>query len=186
MQVRLDKFDNSSWQRGRPLFVELAWLMVGSPLVSSCLPGSWYRRHVLRFFGAHIGREVVIKPRVRVKFPWRLEIGDHSWIGEGVWIDNLAQVTIGAHCCLSQEAYLCTGSHDWSKPTFDLVTRPIAIEDGAWIAAKATVGPGVVLEEGAILALSSAATSRLAAWGVYQGIPAVLIRKRCIESGDHR
>jgi hypothetical protein len=89
-----------------------------------------------------VGTGVVIKPHVRVKFPWKLYIGDHSWIGESVWIDNLAQVTIGSNCCISQGAYLCTGSHRWDRDTFDLVTKPIVIEDQCWVGAMARVAPG--------------------------------------------
>ena len=147
----------------------------------SFIPGSLHRRLLLRLFGARIGTGVVIKPGVRVKFPWRLEIGEHSWIGEGVWIDNLAEVKIGAHCCLSQEAYLCTGSHDWSRTTFDLVTAPILIEEGAWIAARAVVAPGVVVGEGAVLGLASLASKSLEARGIYRGVPASLDRYRTIK-----
>lgn len=176
--VRLDKFNNRSWPRGRPLLVELLWAVLQAALVSSFMPGSLHRRLLLRAFGARIGRGVVIKPRVRVKFPWRLDIGDHTWIGEGVWIDNLAEVRIGSHCCLSQGAYLCTGSHNWSTSTFDLLTMPIRIGDGAWISARATVGPGVIISEGAVLGLGSVATSNLDAWGIYHGAPAVLHKRR--------
>ena len=99
--------------------------------VSSSIPGSAHRCFLLRAFGAKIGRGVNIKPRVKVKFPWRLIVGNHSWIGEAVWIDNLAEVEIGANCCVSQGAYLCTGSHDWNSRKFTLITKPIRVEDGA-------------------------------------------------------
>jgi putative colanic acid biosynthesis acetyltransferase WcaF len=104
---------------------------------------------------------------VRVKFPWRLSIGAHSWIGESVWIDNLDEVKIGSNACVSQGVYFCTGSHDWSSPRFDLVTRPIEIGDEAWICAKACVGPGVRVGRGAILTLGSVATQDLESWTCY-------------------
>jgi len=113
-----------------------------------------------------------------VKFPWRLRIGDHSWIGEDVWIDNLAPVTIGSHCCISQGVYICTGNHDWNRESFDLITLPVTIHDQAWLAAKSVVSPGVVIGEGAILSLGSVATSDLKEWRVYQGVPAVSVRSR--------
>src|SRR4051812_34477683 len=100
--VRLDRFDARGFDRGRSRFIEALWLICGGLFVSSGLPGSRLRISILRLFGAHIARGVVIKPHVRVKFPWRLSIGAHSWIGEDVWIDNLAQVSIGAQCCISQ------------------------------------------------------------------------------------
>jgi putative colanic acid biosynthesis acetyltransferase WcaF len=156
------------------------WLLVQWLFISSWIPGAAHRRWLLRAFGADIGERVNIKPGVRVKFPWRLSIGKHSWIGEDVWIDNLAQVTIGRDCCISQGSYFCTGNHDWSQPTFDLIVRPIRVETGAWVAAHSIVGPGVVIGEGAVLGLASVATKNLRPWTVYQGAPAVPVRARVI------
>ena len=133
---------------------------------------------MLRAFGANIGKRVSIKPGVRVKFPWRLEIGDDSWIGEDVWIDNLALVKIGSNCCISQGAYICTGSHDWTSAEFDLVVKPVRIEDSAWISARSSVGPGVTVGEGAVLLMGSVAASDLAPWSIYQGVPAKRIKAR--------
>lgn len=147
-------------------------------LFSSWLPGSRHRIWALRLFGARVGRGVVVKPGVRVKFPWRLTIGEHTWIGEDVWIDNLAPVTIGTQVCVSQGAYLCTGSHDWSSERFELITRPIGIRDCAWIGARAVLGPGVIVGEGAVLTLGSTASRPLNPWTVYQGTPALPIRMR--------
>ena len=178
--MRLDQFNNADYHRGRPALVEALWLVAQALFLRSFIPGSLHRRLLLRLFGARIGTGVVIKPGVRVKFPWRLEVGAHAWIGEGVWIDNLAEVKIGAHCCLSQEAYLCTGSHDWSKTTFDLMTAPIIIGEGAWIAARAVVAPGVVVGEGAVLGLASLASKSLEAQGIYRGVPATLDRYRIV------
>lgn len=180
LTMRLDEFDNAAFDRGRPAWVEAAWLMVQWLLVSSWVPGSWHRGLALRLFGARMGRGVVVKPGLKVKFPWKLMLGDHVWLGEDVWLDNLAEVRIGSHVCISQGAYLCTGSHDWSAERFDLVTRPIEVSDRAWIGARATVGPGVVVEEGAVLALGSVATQRLSAWQVYRGVPATAVRERRI------
>lgn len=169
-----------NFTRGRPALVELAWIVVQAIFVSSFIPGSWHRRALLKAFGAKIGAKVVLKPGIRVKFPWRLSIGDNSWIGEHAWIDNLAQVTIGSDCCVSQDAYLCTGSHDWTTPGFDLITRPITLEPGAWVAARATVGPGVTVGRGAILGLGSTATGNLNPWMVYSGTPAIAVKQRIL------
>jgi putative colanic acid biosynthesis acetyltransferase WcaF len=125
---------------------------------------------------------VDIKPGVRIKFPWRLKIGDHSWIGEDVWIDNLAEVSIGSHCCISQGAYLCTGSHDWTKSSFDLIIRSIHLGDRSWIAARCVVGPGVRAGEGSVLALGSVATEDLAPWSIYTGSPATLTKTRRLKA----
>jgi putative colanic acid biosynthesis acetyltransferase WcaF len=176
--VRLDRFDARKFDRGRSRIVEALWLICGGLFVSSGLPGSLLRVLILRAFGARIAPGVVIKPHVRIKFPWRLSIGAHTWIGEDVWIDNLAQVSIGAQCCISQAAYLCTGSHNWSKETFDLVTKPIVIEDGAWICAKATIGPGVRVGEGAVLALGSVATRNLDPWMRHSTLQTETVKRR--------
>jgi len=139
-----------------------------------------HRRALLRLFGAKIGRGVIIKPGLRVKFPWRLEVGNHSWLGESVWIDNLASVVIGNHCCISQGVYLCTGSHSWSSEQFDLITQPITIEDKAWLGANSIVAPGVVVGQGAVLALGSLATRNLERWWVHQGNPCLAVRERVV------
>ena len=73
----------------------------------------------------------MFKPHVRIKYPWRLVIGDHCWIGQNVWIDNIADVTIGNHVCVSQYAYFCTGNHNHRSPAFDLVAKPIVVQTGA-------------------------------------------------------
>jgi putative colanic acid biosynthesis acetyltransferase WcaF len=176
--VDLASYTVGDFDRGRSIFVELLWMVVQALLVSSWLPGTPHRRLILRTFGAKLGHGVVIKPGLRVKFPWRLRIGDHSWIGESVWIDNLADVEIGSNCCISQGVYLCTGSHDWKSREFGLIVKPIAIADMAWIAAKAIVGPGVVVGTGAVLSLGGAAFHDLEPWTIHQGVPAVAIRKR--------
>ena len=151
--MRLDRFRNPHFRRGRPRAVEALWIAVAGLLFSTWLPGSAWRRSLLRMFGARIGANVVIKPRVRVKFPWKLAVGDHSWIGESVWIDNLDQVTIGAHCCISQGAYFCTGNHRWDVQTFDLVVRPILLEDECWVGAGVRLAPGTRLGKGVVLAM---------------------------------
>lgn len=153
-------------------------MLVQSLFVSSWIPGSRHRIMILRLFGARIGKHVNIKPHTKVKFPWRLELGNYTWIGESCWIDNLSSVKIGSNCCISQGVYLCTGSHDWSKETFDILTKPIDIEDGVWLAAKSIVGAGVNIQQGAVLALGSVATRDLLANTVYQGNPAVAVKKR--------
>lgn len=176
--MRLDLYNAGSFDRGRPRWLEALWLLAQSILLASPLWGRRLRVAVLRSFGARIGRGVTIKPGVRVKFPWRLQIGDHCWIGEDVWLDNLAEIRIGNHCCLSQGAYLCTGSHDWNRIQFDLIVKPIVLEDEVWLAARSMIGPGVTVGRGAVLALGSAATGDLLPWRIHQGVPAVPVKLR--------
>jgi len=126
------------------------WIFVGF-LFSSGLPGSGWRVLFLKAFGASVGVSVVIKPRVRVKFPWKLRLGDHCWIGESVWIDNIDVVQLGNHVCISQGAYLCTGSHDWTKDTFDLLCRPIFVNNFSWLCAFSRIAPGITIGEAGVV-----------------------------------
>jgi len=135
---------------------------------------------LLRLFGAQVGRGVHIKPRVNIKYPWFLIIGDFTWIGESVWIDNLATVQIGSNVCLSQGAYLCTGNHDYTKTAFDLILEPITIEDGVWIGARAVIGPNVTLGNHSVVTAGSVITKNTEPYMIYQGYPAVAVKKRTI------
>jgi putative colanic acid biosynthesis acetyltransferase WcaF len=179
LPVDLSKPDNSLLVRGRPLWVELLWHFVGSPLVrSEWLPISKFKCSVLRLFGARIGAGVYIKPRVRIKFPWYLEVGDHTWLGEGLWIDNLTQVKIGSHVCVSQDVYLCTGNHDWSHPNMKLFHKSIELQDGCWIAARSTVCPGVTVGECAVTVTGSVVALNVPGYQIHGGNPAVLLKHR--------
>lgn len=180
--MRLDLYDNRTFQRGAGRWREALWVSVGNFFMSSWLPGSGWRVGLLRAFGASIGEGVVIKPSVCIKFPWRLVVGRYCWIGERAWIDNLATVNLGDHVCVSQGAYFCTGSHDWSVTTFDLVVRTIQVSPHAWIAAGSVVGPGVTVGEGAVLGLGAVASRDLDAWTVYGGNPAIKIRMRQLKA----
>lgn len=164
--MRLDLYTVGGFERGVGRLTEVFWFFLSAALFESWLPGSSWRVCLLRLFGARIGYNCVIKPGVKIKFPWRLTIGSHCWVGERVWIDNLAQVTLGNHVCLSQDAYLCTGSHDWSSETFNLVTRSITIESHSWVCARASLAPGVVLGEGAVLGMGLVAVGHQEAWTI--------------------
>ena len=179
MPVDLSRFDNRAFSRGSSRLQEALWLLVRLGLFELCPFGCYsLKASVLRLFGARVGQGVVIKPGVKITFPWKLELGDHVWLGEDCWLLNLDRITIASHVCLSQRAMLCTGSHDYTSPTFDLVVKPIRVERGAWIAADAWVGPGVAVGEHAILAAGSVATRDLESFGIYQGNPALKTRVR--------
>lgn len=133
---------------------------------------------LLRMFGAKIGKGVVIKQGVRIKYPWLLEVGDCVWIGELVWIENHSKVRIGSHTCISQGAMLLCGNHDYSKPTFDLMVGEITLEEGVWIGAKAMVCPGVTCHSHSVLSVCSVASKNLEAYSIYRGNPAVKVKER--------
>jgi putative colanic acid biosynthesis acetyltransferase WcaF len=127
------------------LFVRVIWYVVNAVIFRSsfvALMPSRIKAAILRVFGAAVGRGVVIKPRVDIKAPWFLEMGDHVWLGERVWIDNHTSVRLGSNVCVSQGAYLFTGNHDWSDPSFAFFCRPITIGNSVWITAFSVVKPG--------------------------------------------
>jgi putative colanic acid biosynthesis acetyltransferase WcaF len=144
-------------------------------------PFSCLKVFLLRLFGAKIGKGVNIKPSVNIKYPWRLTVGDYSWIGEKVWIDNLDNVIIGNNCCISQGAMLLCGNHNYKKAAFDLIIGKIVLENGVWIGAQSVVCPNVTCKTHSILAVNSVAANDLESYTIYQGNPAKAIRKRIIE-----
>lgn len=181
INTRLDKFDNSWYSPGASKIKILLWYFTNIIFFINPLnPISPIKVFLLRLFGAKIGKNVLIKPSVNIKYPWLLTIGDNTWIGENVWIDNLAFVNIGSNVCLSQGAMLLTGNHNYKKKEFDLIVGEIHLAEGVWIGAKAVVCPGVVCKSHSVLAVNSVATKDLEAFRVYQGNPAEKIRKRNI------
>jgi putative colanic acid biosynthesis acetyltransferase WcaF len=136
---------------------------------------------LLRAFGAKLGKHITIKPYVNIKYPWNLTISDHVWIGENVWLDSLEMITIGANSCISQGATILTGSHNYKRAAFDLITGPVILEDGVWIGAGAIVNQGITIASHAMLTSGSVATKSLEPYAVYQGNPAAKIRQRVIE-----
>jgi putative colanic acid biosynthesis acetyltransferase WcaF len=177
-QTDLSKYDNS-WYKPANKIKIVTWFIFNRLIVNTYLPiPASLKVSILRLFGAKIGRNVMIKPKVNIKYPWLLEVGDNTWIGESVWIDNLATVLIGRNVCISQGAMLLTGNHDYKKTTFDLILGKIILEDGVWIGAKSVVCPNIRCNSHAILSVNSVATKDLEAYKIYQGNPAVFVRDR--------
>lgn len=179
-EVDLSTFQNKDYRPG-PAWRRAAWYVVSRVFFQGYwFPFSAPKAAILRAFGAKVGRGLVIKPAVRIKYPWFLELGDHVWIGEEVWIDNLTDVHIGSHSCLSQGAMLLTGNHHYGKATFDLMVGSISIGQGAWIGARAMVTPGLEVGPHAVLTAGSVAYDNLEAYGIYSGVPATFQKKRVI------
>ena len=178
-QVDLSAYNNSWYKTGASRIKMGMWYLINAVFfINPLFPVSGVKVLLLRLFGAKVGKGVVIKPSVNIKYPWLLSIGDNTWVGENVWIDNLTQVNIGKNCCLSQGAMLLTGNHNYKKKTFDLITGKITLEDGAWVGAQSVVCPGVIIKTHAVLAVNSVATETLEAWWVYNGNPATKHRER--------
>lgn len=137
-----------------------------------------FRAFLLRLFGAKIGQLCTIRRTATVYYPWLFELGNLSSLGDGATVYNLGKITIGERVTISQEAYLCAGSHDYDSPAMTLLTPPITIEDDAWICARGFVGPNVTVHEGAILGACGVAARDLAEWTIYAGNPAREVKKR--------
>jgi putative colanic acid biosynthesis acetyltransferase WcaF len=178
-ETRLAQFDNRTYQSGRPRWFQALWFFLGAPIFQlKIIPFSGFRYALLRLFGAHLGEGLVIRPGVKVKYPWRLTVGNFSWLGEDCWIDNVADVFLGDNVCLSQGAYLCTGNHDWADRRFRLTAAPISVENGAWIGARAVLGPGVNVHVCGIVTLGSVAVRDVPSYEIYSGNPASFLRRR--------
>ncbi|MEK0086049.1 colanic acid biosynthesis acetyltransferase WcaF [Benzoatithermus flavus] len=162
----LARYEKPVLPGNRGILWRAAWYVVNALLfrgaLLSLLPSA-AKAAILRLFGARVGRGLVCKPRVGIKHPWFLELGDHVWLGEGAWIDNHCRVRIGSHVCISQEAYLCTGNHDWNDPGFAFRMAPIEIGEGAWIGARAILAPGAVIRRGEVVAAGRLVTAAAAA-----------------------
>jgi putative colanic acid biosynthesis acetyltransferase WcaF len=181
-RAALREYSPAGYAPGRGKLICASWYIVSLVVLESgWFPVYRLKRWILRLFGASVGRGVVIKPHVRIKYPWQLSIGDHSWIGEEAWIDNLAPVSIANDVCISQGVYLCTGSHDHQRVTFDLIVKPIVIEAEAWVATRAVVLQGVTVGTGAVVAAGSVAAKDVPAGMIVGGCPAKLIGERKVQ-----
>jgi len=179
-RVRNDRFDASiGYERGRSVGVFAAWQLVKWVFFKTVLPWpSGLKVTLLRFFGAKVGRGVCVKPQVNIHLPWKLTLGDHTWIGEEAFILNFEPVTIGAHVCISQRAFLCAGNHDFRDPSMKYRNRPITIDDGVWIGAQVFVSPGVVIGNEAVVTAGSIVTKDLPAGMICSGSPCMPVRAR--------
>jgi putative colanic acid biosynthesis acetyltransferase WcaF len=165
--------------RGRAgLTVQFWWLVQATLFRGSPQIMYGFRRWLLRLFGAQIGKGVVIRPSVRVPYPWKLKIGDNSWVGDDVVLYSFETITIGRDAVISQKSYLCAGTHDYRSPTFDIQAFPIVIEDQTWVAADVFIAPGVTIGRGAVVGSRSSVFTDLPAMMVCIGNPARPVHSR--------
>lgn len=178
MQVDLSTYNNSWYKPGNAL-KRILWYYCNLVFFKSgWFPFYTLKVFLLKLFGASVGKGVLIKPFVNIKYPWLLTIGNHVWIGEDVWIDNLAHVTIGNHVCISQGALLLCGSHDYKQVSFDLIVKNIHIEDGVWICAKSIICSGVTCYKNSIITAGSVISADCEASGIYRGNPGIQYKMR--------
>jgi putative colanic acid biosynthesis acetyltransferase WcaF len=169
----------SNYKSKRNGIVCVIWYFISLFIFQSYFfPFYKFKKRILILFGANVGKNLVIKPNVIIKYPWNLVIGNNVWIGENAWIDNLDIVTIHDSVCISQSVYLLTGNHNYKSINFDLITKPIVIHNGAWIGAKAVVCPGVIVHSNAIVTVGSILTKNAKPNKVYTGNPAVAFKDR--------
>jgi len=168
----------------REQVLRVLWACLGRPLFRcSPRPCFGWRRLVLRAFGARVGRQVHVYPTTVVYFPWHLEVGDWSAIGEDALVYNLGPIRLGQRVTVSHRAHLCAGTHDFRDPAMPLLKPPIAVQDQAWICAGAFVGPGVTVGEGAVVGACAVVVKDVPPWTIVAGNPAREIGKRDMATG---
>lgn len=181
-QVDLSRFGNTRSDTGASVIKRTIWYFANAlffinPYFPFRSPKPW----ILRLFGATVGKGVVIHPGVNIKFPWKLTIGDHVWIGQRVWLDNLDQLTIHSHVVISQGAMIIQGSHDYKQVHYPTRHAPVVLETGSWVGAGAMVMLGVTLRSHAVLSAGGVASKDLEPYTIYRGDPAMPVRERVIE-----
>jgi putative colanic acid biosynthesis acetyltransferase WcaF len=180
-KIDLSKFNNQWFNPGNRIKI-MIWYLINHFFFNTYIPFPMHFKQILlKNFGSKIGNNVLIKPKVNIKYPWLLKIGDNVWIGERVWIDNLTQINISSNVCISQGAMLLCGNHNYKKSTFDLIVKEINLEEGVWIGAQSVVCPGVTCKSHSILTVGSVATKDMEEYSVYQGNPAKKVKDRIIE-----
>ena len=181
-KTSLENYTTGDFKIGRGKITQFLWYITNVLFFINPLnPISSLKVFLLRVFGAKIEKGVVVKPGVNIKYPWKSTVGNYAWIGENVWIDNLDKVEIGVNSVLSQGAMLLCGNHNFKKSSFDLITKPIFIEEGVWIGAKSIVTGGVTCKSHSVLAVNSVASSDLEEYFIYRGNPAEKVQSRNIE-----
>lgn len=179
--VDLSKYNNSWYKPGNAI-KRIIWYYVNVIFFKSgWFPFYGLKVLLLKIFSAKIGSGVCIKPYVNIKYPWFLQIGNNVWIGENVWIDNLDKVTLGNNVCISQGTLLLCGNHDYTKLGFDLMVKPIVIEDGVWLGAQCTIFGGVVCASHSVFSAGTLVTFPSQPYGIYSGNPAIKIKNRNIK-----
>jgi len=182
MYQDLTKFKLPMNFRGKNAIIVQLWWLVQSTFfrLSPQFMYSW-RRFLLRSFGATIGKKAIIRPTVKTTYPWKVKIGDFSWIGDDVTLYSLGEIEIGKNVVISQKSYLCTGSHDYAKSNFSIYSKKITIEDECWIAADVYIAPGIKIGKGTVVGARSSVFKDLQKGKIYIGSPAKFVKNREIE-----
>lgn len=178
----LHKYQTPKDFRGRSaVVVQLWWLVYAALFRTSPQFLYGWRRFLLRLFGANIGKKVIIRPTARITYPWKVSIGNYSWIGDDVVLYSLGNITIGENTVISQRSYICTGTHDYNSQNFRIYAQDIHIGSKCWLATDVYIAPGITIEDGVVVGARSSVFSNLEAQKIYVGSPAKSIKQRQIE-----
>lgn len=165
--------------RGRNVFVvELWWIVQASLFAWSPHIFYGWRRFLLRLFGAKVGKGVLVRNSARFTYPWKVTIGENSWIGDDCVFYSLGNITIGSNVSIAHRDYFCTGFHDIHSISFDIHSKPIIIEDECWIPNDVFVGPGVTIGKGCVIGARSSVFKDMPSGMVCYGTPAKPIKER--------
>lgn len=168
--------------RGKnPFIVQFWWIVQGVLFRNSPQFMYGFRRFLLRLFGAKIGKNVIIRPTVKTTYPWKVTIGDYSWIGDDVNLYSLGEIEIGKNVVISQKSYICTGSHDYLQSDFPIFANKITIKDECWLATDVFIAPGITIEKGSVIGSRSSVYKNIPANKICIGNPAKIIRERISE-----
>lgn len=179
MMQDLSKFELPHNFRGRkPFVVQLWWLVQSIFFTTSPQFMYGYRRFILRLFGAKIGKKVIIRPSVKITYPWKVVIGDYSWVGDDVVLYSLGDIEIGKNVVISQKSYICAASHDYLDVSFSIFSKKVKIDDNCWLATDVFVAPGVFINKGSVIGARSSVYKNIPANKVCLGNPAVVIKDR--------
>lgn len=177
--MNLNNYDQSWFSRGRNGLVVIMWYFVQCTLFRIPIHNFYsFRNFLLRIFGCKIGKAVKIRRTCEITYPWKVEIGDYTWIDDEVILYSLDKIKIGSNCSITRRSYICTGNHDVNDPDFKLIVKPIEIKDGTWIQAECFIGQGVTIEENCVVGARSSVFKDLPKNMICKGTPCVPIKER--------
>ncbi|HEA31090.1 MAG TPA: colanic acid biosynthesis acetyltransferase WcaF [Leeuwenhoekiella sp.] len=181
MYQNLNSFKVPASFRGRSKYVVQLWWIINATIFSwspQFLYG--WRRFLLRLFGAEIGKNVLIRSSVKITYPWKVKIGDYTWVGEECVLYSLGTIDIGSNVAIAHSVYFNTGGHDYTKVTFDIFCEPVVVEDECWLTNDVYIAPGVTIGKGTIVGARSSVLKSLPGGKICVGTPAKAIKNRII------
>ncbi|MDU1538948.1 MAG: WcaF family extracellular polysaccharide biosynthesis acetyltransferase [Paeniclostridium sordellii] len=179
MKVDLNKYDQTWFDRGRSGYVIALWWIIQDTFFRCSLHNMYgFRNFILKCFGAKIGKNVKIRRKCEITYPWKLEVGDNTWIDDEVLIYNLDNIKIGSNCSITRRSFLCTGNHNIKDPKFGLIVKPIVIDDGVWIQADCFIGQGVHIFENVVMGARSSTFKDIEENRIYYGIHSQVVKYR--------